>query len=73
MKLQLLTCDAQQPDKRAIINGISEIAGIPISQANLFTEILLEGDTVDIEINDSQTATGLRALRKLQIDYKIVE
>lgn len=73
MKLQLLTCDAQRPDKRAIANGILEIAGIPISQANLFTEILLEGDTVDIEINDAQTATGLRALRKLQIDYKIVE
>lgn len=73
MKLQLLTCDAQRPDKRAIANGILEIAGIPISQANLFTEMLLEGDTVDIEINDAQTATGLRALRKLQIDYKIVE
>lgn len=73
MKLQLLTCDAQRPDKRAIANGILEIAGIPISQANLLTEILLEGDAVDIEINDAQTATGLRALRKLQIDYKIVE
>lgn len=72
MKLQLLTCDALRPNKRAIANGISEIAGIPISQANLLTDILLEGDAVDIEINDAQTATSLRALRKLQIDYKIV-
>lgn len=73
MKLNLLSCDTQRPDKRAITNCITDISSINQSLAHELTEILLEGDAVDIEINDDNTASALRALRKLSIDYEIVE
>jgi len=41
--------------------------------ATELTDILLEGDAVDIEIEDKDTASALRALRKLSIDYEIIE
>ncbi len=41
--------------------------------ANDFTEMLLEGDQIEIEVEDRNTATAYRALRKLSIDYEIVE
>ena len=50
MKLNLLSCDAQRPDKRAIAKCIAGISTICDSLANELTEILLEGDPVDIEI-----------------------
>ena len=71
MNLNLISCDAQRPDKRAITNCIAEIS--PSSNASLLTEILLEGDAVEIEIQDKNTGSALRALRKLQIDYEIIE
>jgi hypothetical protein len=74
MKLNLLSCDAQRPDSRAIANCIAEISiAINASLANELTSILLEGDAVDIEIEDRNTGSGLRALRKLSIDYEIIE
>ena len=74
MKVNLLSCDAQRPDKRAIARCIAEISvNVSDSLANEFTEILLEGDVVDIELNDKSKGSGLRALRKLDIDYEIVE
>ena len=74
MKLNLLSCDAQRPDKRAIANCISEISSnIDDSLSRELTEILLEGDMVDIEVNDKNTSSAFRALRKLSIDYEIVE
>ena len=74
MKLNLLSCDAQRPDKRAIANCISEISSnIDDSLSRELTEILLEGDPVDIEVNDKNTSSAFRALRKLSIDYEIVE
>ena len=63
MKLNLVSCDAQRPDKRAIANCITEISSA--SNASLLTEILLEGDTVEIEIKDKNTGSALRALRKI--------
>lgn len=74
MKLTLLSCDAQRPDKRAIAKCMAEIAsnmGEP--QSDEFTGYLLEGDTVDIEVEDKNTSSAFRALRKLGIDYEIVE
>lgn len=71
MKLNLLSCDAQRPDKRAIKNCISELS--PQCDAALFTEILLEGDAVEIEVDDKNSGSALRALRKLDIDYEILE
>jgi hypothetical protein len=50
-----------------------EISSISGSLANELTDILLEGDAVDIEVDDKNTATSLRALRKLSIDYEIIE
>lgn len=74
MKLNLLSCDAQKPDRRAIAKCIAEVSStIDDSLSKELTEILLEGDAVDIEIADKNTGSALRALRKLSIDYEIIE
>ncbi len=74
MKLNLVSCDAQRPDKRAITNCITEISSnIDESLSKELTYILLEGDTVEIEIEDRNAGSSLRALRKLNIDYEIIE
>jgi len=74
MKLNLLSCDAQRPDKRAIAKCIAEISSnINESLSNELTDILLEGDAVDIEVEDRNSGTALRALRKLSIDYEIID
>tara|TARA_B110000240_G_C13137522_1_gene299517 strand:+ start:300 stop:524 length:225 start_codon:yes stop_codon:yes gene_type:complete len=74
MKLNLLSCDSQRPDKRAIAKCIIEISvNINESLSNELTNILLEGDPVDIELEDKNAGSALRALRKLNIDYEIIE
>lgn len=73
MKLNLLSCDAPKPDRRAITNCIADITGIDSYDASELTDILLEGDPVDIELQDKNTSSAFRALRKLGIDYDIVE
>jgi hypothetical protein len=74
MKINLLSCDAQRPDRRAIANCITEISSnMNASLSNELTGILLEGDAVDIEVEDKNSSSALRALRKLSIDYEIVE
>ena len=74
MKLNLLSCDAQRPDKRAITKCIAEVSSnINESLANELTEILLEGDAVDFEVDDKNSGSALRALRKLSIDYEIID
>ena len=74
MKLNLLSCDAQRPDKRAIAKCIAEISSnINESLSHELTEILIEGDAVDIQLEDKNAGSGLRALRKLAIDYEIID
>ena len=74
MEVNLLSCDAQRPDRRAIAKCIEEIAAsISSSLSNELTAILLEGDAVTVELEDKNAGTALRALRKLKIDYAIVE
>ena len=74
MKLNLLSCDALKPDRRAIAKCIVEVSSnINESLSNELTDILLEGDAVDIEIEDKNSGSALRALRKLNIDYEIIE
>ena len=74
MKINLLSCDAQRPDRRAISKCIAEISfNINESLSNELTAILLEGDAVDIEVEDKNSGSALRALRKLSIDYEIIE
>ena len=71
MKINLLSCDAPRPDRRAIANCIAEISsGVSNSMSIELTDILLEGDPVDIEINDKSSGSSLRALRKLSVDYE---
>ncbi|MEP0478733.1 MAG: hypothetical protein ABJD23_00855, partial [Nonlabens sp.] len=70
----LLSCDDQQPNKRDIARCMVEISlGLSESLANELTEILLEGDAVNIEVSDKNSGSALRALRKLSIDYEIIE
>ena len=74
MKLNLLSCDGLRPDKRAIAKCIVEIStNINESLSNELTNILLDGDIIDIEINNKNSGSSLRALRKLNIDYEIIE
>ncbi len=73
MKLNLLSCDAQRPDRRAIAKCITEISSnIDESLSSELTGILLEGDAVEIEVEDKNSGSALRALRKLSIEYEIV-
>lgn len=74
MKLNLLSCDAQRPDRRAITKCITEISSnIDESLSNELTDILLEGDAVNIEMKGRNSGSALRALRKLSIDYEIID
>jgi len=74
MKLNLLSCDAQRPDRRAIAKCFVEISSnVDESLSNELTSILLEGDAVAIEVADKNSGSALRALRKLSIDYEILE
>ena len=74
MKINLLSCDGLRPDKRAIAKCIVEIpTNINESLSNELTNILLDGDIIDIEINNKNSGSSLRALRKLNIDYEIIE
>jgi hypothetical protein len=43
------------------------------SLANELTDILLEGDPVAIDVEDKNSGSALRALRKLSIDYEIID
>jgi hypothetical protein len=74
MKINLLSCDTQRPDKRAIAKCIAEISvSVSDSLANELAGILLEGDAVDLEVEDKNASSALRDLRKLNIDYEIIE
>lgn len=73
MKLNLLSCDAQRPDRRAISKCISEVSSnLNESLSNELTDILLEGEAVEIEVDDKNSGSALRAFRKLSIDYEII-
>ncbi|MDG1100840.1 MAG: hypothetical protein P8N29_06525 [Saprospiraceae bacterium] len=74
MNIRLLSCDAAKPDKRAITKMLEEIGeGISNYDAQDFTEYLLEGDPVEISVSDKNSSSGIRALRKLGIDYEMVD
>ncbi|HCV50681.1 MAG: hypothetical protein P8H42_02680 [Saprospiraceae bacterium] len=74
MNIRLLSCDAAKPDKRAITKMLEEIGeGVSNYDAQDFTEYLLEGDPVEISVSDKNSSSGIRALRKLGIDYEMVD
>ena len=73
MKIQLISCDAARPDRRAIAKTLEEIgAGMDGSLARELTDVLLDGSPVEIEVLQS-TSSAFRALRKLSIDYELEE
>jgi hypothetical protein len=43
------------------------------SSAYELTQILMEGDSVEVEIENKNSGSALRALRKLSIDYEILD
>lgn len=73
MKLNLLSCDAKRPDKRAIASCIEGISDVDNSLAYELTDILLDGDAVEVEVEDKNSSSAFRALRKLDIDYEILD
>jgi hypothetical protein len=74
MKLSLLSCFSQRPDRRAIAKCITEISStINETLSKELTDILLDGDSVEIEIEDKSSGSALRALRKLNVDYEFIE
>lgn len=74
MKVNLLSCDAQRPDRRAIANCIAAVSSnSDASLAHELTAILLEGDAVAIDVEDKNSGSALRALRKLSLNYEIVD
>ena len=73
MNIQLVSCDAKKPDRRAIARMIEEIAdGMDGGTARELTDILLDGDPVEIEVSDN-ISSAYRKIRKLDIDYEIIE
>lgn len=73
MDLHLNECTAARPDRRAIAKGLEEFADdMDPSLATELTDILLEGTQVDITVTQNPSS-ALRMLRKLNIDYEIVE
>lgn len=72
MDIQLMTCTAQRPDRRAIAKMLEDIAGLDRSLATELTDILLDGSPVDITLTSKSTSSAFRALRKLEIEYEIV-
>ena len=73
MTIKLLSCGQDRPDRRAITRTISDIADdVDHNLASEFTDILLEGSPVEIEVSFNESS-AYRALRKADIDYEIVE
>ena len=73
MTIQMISCDAARPDKRKIAKMLEEVADdMDQNLAREMTDNLLDGSTVDIEVSFN-TSSAFRALRKLNIEYEIVE
>ena len=73
MTIKLLQCDALRPDKRAISRTIEDIADdVDGNLASEYTDILLAGTPVEIEVSFNQSS-AYRALRKLDIEYELLE
>lgn len=74
MQIQLLSCDAARPDRRAISKTIETYGeGMDPSLARELTDILLDGSSVEIEVGSKTTSSAFRALRKYGIDYEIMD
>jgi len=72
MTIQLNSCDAQRPDRRAIAKAIEEHTDTDGGTARELTDFLLEGSEVEVEVSSNESS-AFRAFRKLDIDYEILE
>lgn len=73
MNINLIECNAAKPDRRGISKMLEEIAGMDASTARELTGILLEGDPIEIEVDDKSASSAYRSIRKLGIDYELME
>jgi len=73
MKIQLNACDAPRPDQRAIAKALEEIAMMDSGTARENTEYLIDGEQIEIEISNKNASSAYRTLRKLQIDYNLLD
>ena len=58
MNVNLIECTAAKPDKRAIARMLEEIAGMDAGTAREMTGILLDGDPVEIEVDDNSASSA---------------
>ena len=72
MTIQLISCDAQRPDKRKIAKAIEDHTDTDGNLARELTDYLLEGSPVDVEVSSNESS-AFRAFRKLDIEYEILE
>jgi len=73
MKIQLNACEAARPDQRAIAKALEELAMMDSGTARESTGYLLEGEQIEIEVSDKNASSAYRTLRKLQIDYDLLD
>ncbi|MCP9235545.1 hypothetical protein [Lewinella sp. JB7] len=73
MTIKLISCGALRPDRRAISRTIEDIADdVDANLAAEYTDILLAGSPVEVDVSFNQSS-AYRALRKLDIDYEIID
>ena len=74
MKIRLLSCNAARPDQRGIIKMLQDIAvHTDHSLARELADILLNGSEIEIEVQEKSQNSAMRSIRKLEIDYEIME
>lgn len=73
MKIQLNSCDAARPDQRAIAKALEELAMMDSGTARETTGYLIDGSPVEIEVAQKNSSSAYRTLRKLQIDYELLD
>ncbi len=74
MNIRLLSCTSPRPDQRAIAKLLEEFAiELDASSAYEAAEYLIDGEETTIEIDDKSSSSAIRALRKCEIDYELVD
>lgn len=73
MEIRLLSCESPRPDRRAIAKMLEEIAQNLPDTPREMTDILLNGTPIEIEVSDKTSGSAFRSIRKLDIEYEIIE
>ena len=72
MTIKLLSVDNPRPDRRAIAKVIAEHTDTDPGTASEYTDFLIDGSEVEVTISSNESS-AFRALRKVDVDYEIVE